>query len=99
MCGLGGVFVEVLQDVACRLIPLQPRDARQMLAELRGGAVLRGTRGRPATDLQAIEQLLLRISRLVEQRPDIRELDLNPVLAYPTGTVAVDARALLQETP
>jgi acetate---CoA ligase (ADP-forming) subunit beta len=95
MCGLGGVFVEVLQDVAFRLVPLQPRDARQMLADLQGLPVLRGVRGRPGVDLQALETLLWRVSALIEQRPDIRELDLNPVLAYPTGAIAVDARALV----
>lgn len=97
MCGLGGVLVEVLHDVVFRLLPLQPRDAHHMLAELRGLALLHGVRGRPATDIEAIEELLLRISRLVERRPEIREIDLNPVLAYPTGVLAVDARALLEE--
>jgi acyl-CoA synthetase (NDP forming) len=99
MCGLGGVFVEVLHDVAFRLIPLQLRDARQMLSELRGLPVLRGVRGRPGADLQALERLLLRVSAVVEQRPDIRELDLNPVLAYPSGVIAVDARALVAGAP
>lgn len=98
MCGLGGVLVEVLQDVAFRLIPLQRRDARQMLAELRGLPVLRGVRGRPGADLRAVEDLLLRVAHLIEVRPDIRELDLNPVLAYPNGVIAVDARALVETT-
>jgi acyl-CoA synthetase (NDP forming) len=99
MCGLGGVLVEVLQDVSFRLIPLQRRDARQMLLELRGRRLLEGVRGRPPVDVQALEDLFVRVSRLVEQRPDIRELDLNPVLAYPDGVLAVDARALLEEGP
>lgn len=96
MCGLGGVFVEVLHDVAFRLVPLQRRDARQMLTELRGLPLLRGLRGRAGANLPAIEELLLCVSRLVEQRPDIRELDLNPVLVYPDGVLAVDARALIE---
>jgi acyl-CoA synthetase (NDP forming) len=99
MCGLGGVFVEVLQDVSFRLIPLQRRDARHMLSELRGRRLLEGVRGRPPVDVQALEDLFLDVSRLIEQRPDIRELDLNPVLAYPDGVLAVDARALLEEVP
>jgi acyl-CoA synthetase (NDP forming) len=99
MCGLGGVFVEVLQDVSFRLVPLRRRDARQMLSELRGRRLLEGVRGRPPVDAQALEDLFLRVSRLIERRPDIRELDLNPVLAYPDGVLAVDARALLEETP
>ncbi len=96
MCGLGGVLVEVLEDVAFRLIPLAPRDARQMLAELRGLPLLRGVRGRPGVNLHAVEELLLRVSALVARRPDIREIDLNPVLAYPDGVIAVDARALME---
>lgn len=96
MCGLGGVLVEVLQDVVFRLIPLAPRDAHQMLTELRGLPLLRGVRGRPPADLPALEALLLRVSALAVQRPDIRELDLNPVLAYPDGMIAVDARAVIE---
>ncbi len=99
MCGLGGVLVEALHDVAFRLLPLQARDARQMLGELRGLPLLRGVRGRPGTDLAAVVDLLLRVSRLVEQRREIRELDLNPVLAYPDGVIAVDARALVEAAP
>jgi hypothetical protein len=82
--------------VAFRLVPLASRDARAMLAELRGGAVLRGVRGLPGVSLSALEALLLAVSRLIEQRPDIRELDLNPVLAYPDRALAVDARVLLE---
>jgi len=96
MSGLGGIWVEVLQDVSFRLVPLAPRDARQMWAELAGSAVLRGVRGGAAVDLAALETLLLRVSALLEARPDIRELDLNPVLAYPDRVVAVDARVLLE---
>ena len=99
MCGLGGVLVEVLQDVTFRLIPLQPRDAREMLTELRGLPLLRGVRGRPGVDLHAVEALLLRVSDVVARRPEIREIDLNPVLAYPDGVVVVDARALIEVAP
>jgi len=99
MCGLGGVLVEVLQDVSFRLIPLQRRDARQMLSELRGRRVLEGVRGRPPVDVEALADMFLHVSRLIEQRPEIRELDLNPVLAYPDGVLAVDARALIGEAP
>ena len=99
MCGLGGIWVEVLQDVSFRLAPLTARDARQMWTDLTGAAVLRGVRGAPAVALPALEALLLRVSALVTARPDIRELDLNPVLAYPDGVVAVDARVLLEVDP
>jgi acyl-CoA synthetase (NDP forming) len=97
MFGLGGVLVEVFADVVFRLIPLTPRDARQMVREIRGARLLGAVRGRPAVDLAQLEQLLLAVSALVEQRPDIVELDLNPVLAYPDRAIAVDARALLRE--
>jgi acyl-CoA synthetase (NDP forming) len=95
MCGLGGVLVEVLHDATFRLVPLERRDARQMLTELRGVALLRGVRGRPGVNLRAVEDLLLRVSDLVAQRPEVREIDLNPVLAYPDGVLVVDARALI----
>ncbi|MBI1817627.1 MAG: acetate--CoA ligase family protein [Deltaproteobacteria bacterium] len=96
MFGLGGVLVEVFADVVFRLIPLTPRDARQMVREIRGARLLGAVRGRPPVNMSQLEQLLLAVSALVEQRPDIVELDLNPVLAYPDRVIAVDARALLR---
>lgn len=98
MFGLGGVFVEILKDVTFRLAPLSPRDAQAMIREIKGFALLSGYRGQPAVDLAALEQMLLQVSALVETQPDIKELDLNPVFAYPTGCVAVDARIILHQT-
>jgi acetate---CoA ligase (ADP-forming) subunit beta len=95
MFGLGGVFVEVLNDVAFRVVPLRPRDARAMVREIRGFPTLQGLRGAPPVDLPALEDILLKLSMLSEQRPEICAIDLNPVLAYPTGALAVDARILL----
>jgi acetate---CoA ligase (ADP-forming) subunit beta len=95
MFGLGGVFVEVLNDVAFRVVPLRPKDARAMMREIRGFPTLQGARGAPPIDLAALEDILLKLSALAEQRPEIHEIDLNPVLAYPTGALAVDARILL----
>jgi acyl-CoA synthetase (NDP forming) len=95
MFGLGGVFVEVLKDVAFRVVPLEPRDARQMVREIRGLPVLQGVRGQPAADLEAIEGLILKVSDFVAKHPEVAELDLNPVLAYPDGAIAVDARVVL----
>ncbi len=102
MFGLGGIFVEVLRDVAFRLVPLAPRDAAQMIREIRGLPVLEGTRGQPGVDFEALESLLLSVSAFVESHPEIVELDLNPVFAYPAGhqdggAVAVDARVVLSE--
>jgi acyl-CoA synthetase (NDP forming) len=95
MFGLGGIFVEVLNDVAFRVVPLRPKDARAMIREVRGFPILRGSRGTRAADLAALEDLLLTLSSVAEQHPEIHELDLNPILAYPTGLLAVDARIVL----
>ncbi|MGQ9571804.1 MAG: acetate--CoA ligase family protein [Dehalococcoidia bacterium] len=95
MFGLGGVFVEVLKDVAFRIVPLEPRDARQMIRDIRGFPVLEGFRGQEPADLAALEDMLLRLSAFVEKHPEIQELDLNPVFAYKDGALAVDARIVL----
>lgn len=95
MFGLGGIFVEVLKDVAFRIVPLEPRDARQMVREIKGFPVLEGVRGQPAADLAAIEKLILKLSEFVEAHPEIEELDLNPVFAYADGCIAVDARIVI----
>lgn len=95
MFGLGGVLVEVLQDVAFRVVPLTARDAREMIREVKGFALLQGYRGAPPADLAALESLLLKVSELAQRHPEIAELDLNPVFAYPNGAVAVDARVVL----
>ncbi|MDA0270755.1 MAG: acetate--CoA ligase family protein [Chloroflexi bacterium] len=97
MFGLGGVFVEVLKDVAFRVVPLEPRDARQMVREIRGFPILEGVRGGEAADLDALESLILKVSDFVAQHPEIAELDLNPVFAYGKGALAVDARVVLAE--
>jgi acetate---CoA ligase (ADP-forming) subunit beta len=95
MFGLGGVMVEVLGDVSFRIVPLSLRDAREMLHEIRGFRVLEGYRGHPPADLRALENLLLQVSRFIEENPSIQELDLNPVFAYAEGAVAVDARIVV----
>jgi acyl-CoA synthetase (NDP forming) len=95
MFGLGGIFVEVLKDVAFRIVPLEARDARQMVREIKGFAVLEGVRGQPPADLAALEGLILKLSEFVEAHPEIEELDLNPVFAYADGVIAVDARIVI----
>ncbi|HWO94288.1 MAG TPA: acetate--CoA ligase family protein [Dehalococcoidia bacterium] len=97
MFGLGGIFVEVLQDVAFRIVPLERRDARQMIREIKGYAVLEGVRGQDPSDIEALEDMLLKLSAFVEARPEIAELDLNPVFAYKKGALAVDARIVVEE--
>jgi acetyl coenzyme A synthetase (ADP forming)-like protein len=92
--GLGGIHVEILGDVQFRIAPLTNRDATEMVQEIKGYRLLQGYRGHPAADVEAIEEVLLRISRLVEEIPDISELDLNPIFALPPGQGCriVDAR-------
>lgn len=92
--GLGGIYVEILGDVRFRVTPLTDRDAFEMVREIRGYPLLEGYRGHPAADVTAIYNVLLRISRLVEEVPEIRELDLNPIFALPPGQgcYIVDAR-------
>ena len=95
MFGLGGVLVEVLGDVSFRVAPLTERDAAEMVREIKGFPILRGHRGSPPADLDAIERALLDLSRFVDSRPDVGEVDLNPVIAHPNGLTAVDARVVL----
>lgn len=90
-CGLGGVLVELLRDISVRLTPLAVEDAREMLRELKGFPLLTGYRGSPPIDIAAVEELLLRVSALAEELPDVAELDLNPVIARADGVVVVDA--------
>jgi acetyltransferase len=94
MFGLGGVYVEVLKDVAFRIHPLTDVDAHELVREVRGFPLLQGYRGAPPGDLAALEQTLLRVSQLLEEHPEIVEMDLNPlkVMAPGHGCVAVDAR-------
>ena len=95
MFGLGGVLVEVLKDVAFRVVPLEQRDARQMVREIQGFPVLEGYRGAAPADLDALEAILLQLSQFAEANPEVSELDLNPIFAYDDGAIAVDARIVL----
>ena len=98
MFGLGGVLVEVLKDVAFRVVPLEQRDARQMVREIQGFPVLEGYRGAAPADLDALESILLHLSQFAEANPEVSELDLNPIFAYDDGAIAIDARIILSET-
>ena len=98
MFGLGGVLVEVLKDVAFRVVPLNERDARQMVHEIKGFPLLEGYRGQDPADVARLEELLLKVSAFVEAHPEVAELDLNPVFAYKDGALAVDARIVLDES-
>jgi len=95
MFGLGGVMVEILKDVAFRIIPINDRDARQMIDEIKGKPLLDGYRGSEPADVEKLRALLLKVSSFIEQHPEVEELDLNPVFAYGDGAIAVDARIVL----
>jgi len=95
MFGLGGVYVEVFEDVALRLAPLTREDAEEMIAEVRGSRLLRGMRGEPPADVEAIVEALLALSRLLVECPEIAEIDVNPLLVFERGAVAVDARVVV----
>jgi acetyl coenzyme A synthetase (ADP forming)-like protein len=94
MFGLGGVYVEVQRDVAFRVQPVSTVDAREMIRSLRGFRILEGVRGQEGVDLGQLSEVIERVSQLVGDHPEIREMDINPFLAFPEGqaSVAVDAR-------
>jgi acetyl-CoA synthetase (ADP-forming) len=96
MFGLGGIFVEVLKDVSFRIVPLTRRDAREMIREIKGYPVLEGYRGQEPANIAVLEDFLLKVSDFVERRPEIKELDINPIIAYRDGALAVDARVILE---
>jgi acyl-CoA synthetase (NDP forming) len=98
MFGLGGILVEILKDVSFRIVPLVKRDAREMIREIKGYPLLEGYRGQEPADVANLEELILKVSSFVEQTPEIKELDLNPIFAYSDGAVAVDARVVLEES-
>jgi len=97
MFGLGGILVEVLKDVSFRIVPLAKRDAEEMIREIKGYPLLEGYRGQEPVDVSNLVELLLKVSDFVEQHPEVKELDLNPIFAYSDGAIAVDARVVLEE--
>jgi acyl-CoA synthetase (NDP forming) len=99
-CGIGGALVELLRDVSVRLTPLTDTDAYQMVRSLRTFPVLDGYRGAPKHDVKALEEVMLRLSQLIEDIPEVAELDLNPVMVLREGkgAVVVDARVRVAES-
>jgi acyl-CoA synthetase (NDP forming) len=97
MFGLGGIFAEVLKDVTFRVIPVQRIDAKEMISEIRGYPLLAGARGQSGYDVKALIEMLLAVSRLISERPEIEELDLNPVRLHEQGLEALDVRMMLAE--
>jgi acyl-CoA synthetase (NDP forming) len=98
LCGSGGTLLELLRDTSCRLTPLTDQGASAMVEEIRGKALLRGFRGRPAVNETAYRTALLRLSVLLEKCPEIEELDLNPVIVTADAAVVVDVRIRVRES-
>jgi acetyltransferase len=97
MVGLGGIYVEVFADTAVRLAPVSSAEALVMLDELRMAPLLRGTRGEPPVDREALATIVGRFSRLLVDLPELAEIEINPLTVGPAGAVAVDARARLDQ--
>jgi acetyl-CoA synthetase (ADP-forming) len=96
MFGLGGIFVELLKDVTFRVAPITREDAREMITEVKAYPLLTGYRNSPPLDIDAIVTILVNTSKLVMDYPEIKESDLNPVMAYEKGAKTVDARIILE---
>jgi len=94
--GIGGIMVEIFQDVSLRLLPLTKEEALTMIREIKGHKLISGYRGQPAVDEEALADCLLTIARISENYPDIVEIDLNPVFAYPDGILVADVRIIVK---
>jgi acyl-CoA synthetase (NDP forming) len=97
MFGIGGILVELLEDVSFRIAPITEYDAREQIHEIKGFPILDGYRGKPKADIDAIVNTLLTISDLVTKYEEINEMDLNPVFIYEKGLICVDARIILKK--
>tara|TARA_B100000029_G_scaffold513606_1_gene613707 strand:- start:4896 stop:5615 length:720 start_codon:yes stop_codon:yes gene_type:complete len=97
MFGLGGILVEVLNDVSFRLAPLEEKDAIEMVNEIAARPILDGVRGQEPCNLEELHKMLLQISVFVTEHPEIKEVDLNPIIVNSKNAVAVDARIILND--
>ncbi|MCK1493567.1 acetate--CoA ligase family protein [Bradyrhizobium sp. 180] len=95
MFGIGGVFVEILKDVSFRAIPVNRDDVVEMIDQIEGNAILNGARGMPPVDREALIDLLLAVSDVIQLHQEIRELDLNPVILHDRGYTIVDSRIIV----
>jgi acetyltransferase len=96
MFGLGGIYIELFKDVSFRLAPLSIYEAKEMITETKAYTLLRGFRGEPPADINSIVNILLRVSKLVTDIPQIVEIDINPLFVYEIGAIAVDARVIIE---
>ena len=95
MFGLGGIFADILSDVSFRVLPLKKEDAVAMIKELKAAPILLGARGQEPKDIDAIADALLKVAKMTEENPEIRELDINPVFVYNRGVMTADARVMM----
>ncbi len=95
MFGIGGIFVEVFKDVSFRIAPVEEYEAVDMIYGIKGAKVLKGFRNREPADIPALAQTIIQVSAIMVSLEEIKEIDLNPVLVYPKGLKAVDARVIL----
>ncbi len=95
MVGMGGVFVEIFKDVAYRLAPIDKREAEEMLKELKGYKLLTGYRGKAPVNIEALCQALVDVSRALSELPEIKEMDLNPILVSDKRAVVADGRIFI----
>lgn len=95
MFGLGGIFVEILKDVSFRVAPIELVDAREMVDEIKARKILEGARGMPPVDKDTLADILHKTSKMLMECPEIKEIDMNPILAYPDGARVVDARIIM----
>ena len=100
MFGLGGIHVEVLKDVSFRVAPITGRESREMVREIKAVRILEGIRGQPPADMDFLAGCLVRLAQLVSDFPEIQEIDINPLMAFPEGRggMAVDARIIVSST-
>jgi acetyltransferase len=98
MFGLGGVFVEVMKDVTFRLAPMWELSAENMIRQIKSYRILEGVRGNPPSDVDALKRCIMKLSQLAADHPEIRELDINPLIVYPEGggCVVADGRIMLE---
>lgn len=96
MFGLGGIMVEMLKDVAFRIIPLTEKDASEMIRGIKGYKLLEGYRGQDPADIGCLENMIMKLSDFLSKTPEITEIDMNPVFAYKDGAVVVDARIVIE---
>jgi acetate---CoA ligase (ADP-forming) len=96
MFGLGGIFVEVLKDVSFRVAPLSEQDIDEMIREIKGYKILTGVRGERPKDIGAVKDILARLNRIAVDNPEIREIDLNPLIVHDKGLSIVDSRVILR---